>query len=117
MSTAIQHEPRLRRFRLPGRGGDMAALDFGPEDRPVDIVFSHANGLNARTYRTILAPLASHLRILALDLRGHGATTLTAEPDQWNRWQGYAEDLLALLDAAVTEPVVLAGYSIVAIRS
>lgn len=95
----------------------MAALDFGPEDRPVDIVFSHANGLNARTYRTILAPLATDLRILALDLRGHGATTLPAEPDRWNRWQGYAEDLLALLQAAVTGPVVLAGHSIGATTS
>ena len=68
--------PRARTIPLPARGGAMAALEFGPAGRPVDIVFSHANGFNALTYRTILAPLAADLRILAIDLRGHGASTL-----------------------------------------
>ncbi|SCK14130.1 Pimeloyl-ACP methyl ester carboxylesterase [Variovorax sp. HW608] len=111
------YEPRTRRFHLPGRGGEMAALDFGPADRPVDLVFSHANGLNARTYRSVLAPLASDIRILALDLRGHGASTLPADPDNWTRWAGYAEDLLALLDVAADQPVVLGGHSIGATTS
>src|SRR5256885_16028123 len=112
MSIPVLDEPRARRISLPGRGGEMAALDFGPDDRPIDIVFSHANGLNARTYRSILAPLAADLRILALDLRGHGATSLTADPEQWNRWQGYAEDLLALLETAGNGPGGTAGHSI-----
>ncbi|RQR24595.1 alpha/beta fold hydrolase [Burkholderia sp. Bp9142] len=117
MNIAVHYEPRARRIPLPRLGGDIAALDFGPEDRPIDVVFSHANGFNARTYRTILAPLATTLRVLALDLRGHGASTLPAEPDRWNRWDGYAEDLLALLEAAVDRPVVLAGHSIGATTS
>ena len=54
----------------------MAFLDFGAADRAVDAVFVHANGFNALTYRQILAPLTSHYRILAIDQRGHGATTL-----------------------------------------
>ena len=95
----------------------MAALEFGPQERPIDIVFSHANGFNARTYWTILAPLAKDLRILALDLRGHGATTLPAEPQGWPGWSGFAADLSALLAAAVTRPVVLAGHSLGATTS
>ena len=95
----------------------MAALEFGPRERPIDIVFSHANGFNARTYRTILAPLAEDLRILALDLRGHGATTLPAEPQGWPGWSGFAADLSALLATAVTQPVVLAGHSVGATTS
>lgn len=117
MDARMDDEPRSRRFSLPDRGGDMAALEFGPPDRPIDIVFSHANGFNARTYRTILAPLASDLRILALDLRGHGASTLPAPLQGWPGWSGFAADLVALLAAAAIRPVVLAGHSLGATTS
>jgi len=96
---------------LPSRGGAMAALDLGPPARPVDIVFSHANGFNGRTYRSILAPLAGTLRILSLDLRGHGATRLPTEIEGREGWDEFRDDLLALLAAVATAPVVLAGHS------
>jgi len=111
MNAIVEFEPRARRVALAGRGGEMAVLDFGPPERPVDVVFSHANGFNARTYRTILAPLASDLRILALDLRGHGASTLPATVEGRAGWDEFRDDLLALLDAEASGPVVLAGHS------
>jgi pimeloyl-ACP methyl ester carboxylesterase len=89
----------------------MAVLDLGPQDRPVDVVFSHANGFNARTYRSILAPLAGELRILAIDLRGHGATTLPTVIEGRDGWHEFRDDLLAFLEAATDGPVVLAGHS------
>jgi pimeloyl-ACP methyl ester carboxylesterase len=89
----------------------MAALDVGPPDRPVNIVFSHANGFNARTYRSILQPLGADLRILALDLRGHGASTLPAVIEGRDGWSEFRDDLLALLAAVAPGPVVLAGHS------
>jgi pimeloyl-ACP methyl ester carboxylesterase len=104
-------EPTARMIPLPSRGGAMAALDFGPQDRPVDIVFSHANGFNGRTYRTILGPLATDLRILALDLRGHGASTLPTMIEGRQGWLEFRDDLLALLAAACEAPVVLGGHS------
>ena len=117
MDAAIGTEPRARRFALDERGGEMAALDFGAPERPVDLVFSHANGFNAQTYRTILAPLAEEMRILAIDLRGHGASTLAADPEGWAGWQTYATDLLGLLAAGTEGPVVLAGHSMGATTS
>jgi pimeloyl-ACP methyl ester carboxylesterase len=104
-------EPRSRMIPLPARGGAMAALEFGPAGRPVDIVFSHANGFNGRTYRTILGPLGADLRILALDLRGHGASTLPAVIEGRQGWLEFRDDLLALLAAVCEAPVVLAGHS------
>jgi len=104
-------EPQTRMLPLPTRGGAMAALDLGPRDRPVDIVFSHANGFNGRTYRTMLEPLAGELRILALDLRGHGASTLPTVIEGRQGWLEFRDDLLALLDAACEGPVVLSGHS------
>ena len=111
MDATGDSEPTQRMIPLPSRGGAMAAVEFGPRDRPVDIVFSHANGFNARTYRTILAPLATDLRILALDLRGHGASTLPTVIEGRQGWLEFRDDLLALLAAACEAPVVLGGHS------
>lgn len=100
---------RRRTISVPG--GEMAALEFGPADRPLDVLFLHANGFNAGTYRTILAPLGESLRVLAVDQRGHGRTTLSAIPFASNVWRGYSDDLLAVLDALGETPTILAGHS------
>jgi len=111
MNALVHSEPRARHVPLPSRGGAIALLDFGPPDRPVDIVFSHANGFNGRTYASILRPLASSLRILALDLRGHGASTLDTTIEGREGWPQFRDDLLALLAAETDGPVILAGHS------
>ncbi|CAN7187899.1 alpha/beta hydrolase [Phenylobacterium sp. LjRoot164] len=111
MESALAEAPRARLIDLKDRGGAMAALDFGDPGRPVDIVFVHANGFNARTYRTILAPLAEDLRILAVDQRGHGRSTLPAETVGRTSWNGLRDDLLALLQTLDVRDVVLAGHS------
>jgi len=104
-----------RRLSLPvsnGRGaGQLNVLDFGDPKRPVDLVFVHANGFNALTYRTLLAPLSGSLRIWAPDLRGHGGTTLPAEGGGRRDWHDHRDDLVALLDMLDGPPVILAGHS------
>ena len=111
MNATSDHLPRTRMIDLPSRGGAMAALDLGPASRPVDVIFSHANGFNGRTYRSILSPLAGSLRVLAIDLRGHGATTLPATIEGREGWPQFRDDLLALMAAVAEGPVVLAGHS------
>ena len=111
MNAFVEYEPRARLVPLLSRGGEMAVLDFGAPERPVDIVFCHANGFNARTYRTILAPLARDHRLLAVDLRGHGASTLPARIEGRAGWPEFRDDLVALLAAEADRPVVLAGHS------
>lgn len=109
MDAAVFREPRKRAVAVPG--GEIAGLEFGPTDRPIDIVFVHANGFNAQTYRVLLSPLAAGLRILAIDQRGHGATTLPANPDGRRSWRDLQGDLTSLLDVLDGPPVVLAGHS------
>jgi pimeloyl-ACP methyl ester carboxylesterase len=89
----------------------LAALDFGPHERPIDLVFLHANGFNALTYRRLLQPQSRRYRLLGLDLRGHGASTLPALIEGRTAWDDFRDDLLALLDALAIEQVVLAGHS------
>lgn len=111
MDSALADAPRARLFELAGRGGAMAAWEFGDPSRPVDIVFVHANGFNARTYRSILEPLARDHHILAVDQRGHGRSTLPAETEGRTSWNGLRDDLLALLETLDLRDVVLSGHS------
>ncbi len=118
MDAVPDYEPRAGRVGLSTSPGDgaMAYLDFGPSERAPDLVFVHANGFNARAYRTILAPLATNLRILAPDQRGHGATTLPTDYPRTS-WLDLKDDLLAFLDAMGLERVALAGHSMGATAS
>ena len=113
MDAARFQEPRRRMIPIhsPAGDGDMAVLDFGDSGRPVDVVFLHANGFNALTYRSILAPLSAGLRLVAPDLRGHGATQLEADPRGRRSWSDLRDDVLALLEALGGPPVALAGHS------
>lgn len=108
MDAALVEKPRRGMISL--RGGEVAALEFGDVARPIDAVFLHGNGLNAATYRSILAPLALSMRVLAVDMRGHGGTTLPADPAPRRDWSLFTDDLLALLQT-LEAPVVLAGHS------
>ncbi|MDA7416804.1 alpha/beta fold hydrolase [Xenophilus arseniciresistens] len=115
-SEATAHaDYRRRQFHLgsPAQPGTMAALAFGPESRPVDLVFAHANGFNAMTYRRLLAPLgAAGWHVLAIDQRGHGRSQLAADPDPVpHSWLRYRDDLLALFEQLGGAPRVLAGHS------
>lgn len=118
MDAARLSPPRRLTVPVASRwgAGDMAVLDFGDPKRPVDLIFCHANGFNAATYRSILAPLTSSLRILAPDLRGHGASTLPLTTAR-KGWHDHADDLAALLDTIEGPPVVLAGHSMGATAS
>ncbi|HEX5379705.1 MAG TPA: alpha/beta hydrolase [Phenylobacterium sp.] len=112
VAAVADAQPRIRRIPLPDRGGETSALEFGPQDQPIDIVFAHANGFNARTYRTILAPLAKDFRILALDQRGHGRSGLPPiEGPGRVSWDDVADDLLAIVEALDARDIVLAGHS------
>lgn len=110
-----------RRFSVPIENrfgaGEMAVLDFGPRHRPVDLIFAHANGFNAHTYRSLLAPLARDLRIWAPDLRGHGRTTLPTRTQGRRNWHDHRDDLIGLVMAADTPSVALVGHSIGGVAS
>ncbi len=71
----------------------------------------HATGFNANTYRQILEPLSEHLNVYASDLRGHGWSTLKADPDMLCSWDIYRKDFFQLLDF-IDAPLYLMGHSV-----
>jgi pimeloyl-ACP methyl ester carboxylesterase len=105
--------PHRRRFsiRSRGRSGELAGLEFGDPDSPVDVLFLHANGFNAMTYRSILSPLGARLHILAIDQQGHGLSPQRSPAEGRRDWLDLRDDLLGLLEAIEGGPIVLSGHS------
>ena len=79
--------------------------------------FAHANGFNALAYRMMLDGLGVHLRVQASDLRGHGQTTLAANPRGLKSWQVHGDDIIRLVKESEGRPRLLAGHSIGATAS
>lgn len=77
------------------------------------LVFAHATGMCARAYLPLLAPLAARFRVVAFDARGHGASTLPADPAHVPAdWRPYRADLAALVRALGRGPAHLVGHSL-----
>jgi pimeloyl-ACP methyl ester carboxylesterase len=97
MDAALMSPPRRLSVPIDNRwgGGRMSVLDFGDPKRPVDLIFSHANGFNAGAYRSLLSPLSTSLRIWAPNLRGHGASDLPVFARPKTSWRDHRDDLLA----------------------
>ena len=119
MDAALLSPPRRLMRPIDNRWGqgEMAVLEFGDPKRPVDLIFAHANGFNAVTYRTLLAPLSASFRIWAPDLRGHGQSRLPVGAKGRRGWIDHRDDLIALLDGMDGPPVVMAGHSMGGVSS
>jgi pimeloyl-ACP methyl ester carboxylesterase len=89
----------------------MAGVAFGDSTRATDIIFLHATGFNALTYRQMLAPLGERFHVLGVDLRGHGRSTLPASRFGYASWNRHRDDVIDLIESHVRTPVTLAGHS------
>ncbi|TRW15237.1 alpha/beta fold hydrolase [Glacieibacterium frigidum] len=73
--------------------------------------FAHATGMCAEVYARLLDPLAREFNIVASDARGHGRSTLPADPAAMTSWRVYQDDLAALLATYDAPAWLLAGHS------
>lgn len=96
--------------------GTMSCLEWPRADAST-VLFAHANGFNAETYRTLLQPLGGSVHILACDLRGHGMSTLPTAEGLAKGWTVFRDDLIAALPRIATGTVLLAGHSLGAVAS
>jgi pimeloyl-ACP methyl ester carboxylesterase len=95
--------------------GQVSYLEW-PSDGPL-LHFAHATGFNAETYHELLSPLAARFHILAADARGHGFTSLPADPSRGASWTAYRDDLLHTFDRFGAKKIILAGHSMGATTS
>lgn len=101
----------MRRFRHALENGELAGVEFGDPVKPFGAIWLHATGFNAMTYQSILAPLGFRARVAALDMRGHGRSTLEANPDKLKSWSRYRDDVIAWMDQYAPAGAVLGGHS------
>jgi pimeloyl-ACP methyl ester carboxylesterase len=101
----------FRHLSFDLRQGTMVAVAFGDPERPVDLLFLHATGFNALTYRRMLAPLAERAHVLAVDLRGHGRSALPAHRFGYSSWNRHRDDVIELIETRLRSPVTIAGHS------
>ncbi len=113
LDAATPDAPRRRTFAIhsPQGPAELAAIEFGDPARPLDVIFLHANGFNAMTYRSVLAPLSGRLRILAVDQQGHGRSAQRTPSEGRTNWADMRDDLVALLDHLEGGPFILSGHS------
>lgn len=113
MNVAVSKPPARRRLPLPD--GEISYLEWGTdEEGRTPLHFAHANGFNGQTYARILSRLADDFHVRAWDARGHGATTLTADPARHRNWYVYRDDLIAMAEdfvKATGKKIILAGHS------
>jgi pimeloyl-ACP methyl ester carboxylesterase len=89
--------------------GAMSYLEWAGSGIPLN--FAHANGFNAQTYASLLAPLGDDFHVFACDQRGHGFSSLPTSPGLARDWAIYRDDLLAYLRCIGDSPIILAGHS------
>jgi len=109
--------PELTEVRIDihsrSQGLRIAGWSTEPGGRTPEVIWLHANGFNALTYRNTLAPLAPRLRILAIDQRGHGGTPQGKPAHGKRDALDMRDDLLGLLAVVSPDrPVILAGHSL-----
>lgn len=102
-------EPMSEPHRIPSSDGVVLALhDLGGSGPPLVVV--HATGFCGRAYELLAAPLAAHHHVWALDLRGHGDSTVPGDGNF--SWDAFAGDLLVAVDHLGVASVAAFGHSV-----
>lgn len=100
-------EPQRETMKL--WDGEISYLEWGTAGP--SLLFCHATGYNAETYRSLLQPLSEKMHVYATDARGHGFTSLPATPGIAKDWIVYRDDTIRFLDGLDGRPMIIAGHS------
>jgi pimeloyl-ACP methyl ester carboxylesterase len=91
-----------------GAEGKFHYLDWGGDGQLLHI--AHATGYCAGVYTPLAQRLTPDLRVVGLDDRGHGQTTVPADPRKLKNWNVFRDDLAAFF-RSLDGPVIALGHS------
>jgi len=97
--------PRSRRFPTQD-GPGIHVLDWGGQGPPA--VLLHGGSLTARTWDYLALALRAEFRLVALDMRGHGASDWAHDYSI----ESFASDVMAVIDGLAIERPHLVGMSL-----
>ena len=87
----------------------------GVPDGP-PMVFAHGFGCDQGMWRYVAPAFEATHRVVLFDHVGAGRSDLSAyDPDRYSRLEGYAEDVLQIMEALELPPAVLVGHSVSAV--
>jgi sigma-B regulation protein RsbQ len=82
-------------------------------DGPATLVFSHGFGCDQNMWRFLAPQYSTRFKTVSFDLVGAGMSDISAyDPRKYDTLNGYADDLLEILDEFTTGPVVFVGHSV-----
>jgi pimeloyl-ACP methyl ester carboxylesterase len=90
-------------------GGSRVQGAGAPEDCRPPLLLAHATGFHGMVWRPLAAALADRWHAHAIDFRGHGDSPLPPGLDI--TWEGFADDVLAAVDALGGGPLAAIGHS------
>ena len=92
-----------------GSGGiSIAASLVGDGHGRPSVLLAHGGGQTRRTWRKTMQQLAEHgYRSVAIDMRGHGGSTLPADVETRGGWNDFRDDLLAFLRETGHDPMIV----------
>jgi pimeloyl-ACP methyl ester carboxylesterase len=98
--------------RIPGSGGvRIAVYEAGnPAGRPIVLIHGFL-GTHLTWSSQLSGPLADEFRLVAYDLRGHGASDKPLDPESYTSSAAWADDLAAVIRAKALDRPVLVGWS------
>ena len=105
---AIPHGYERRFHEL--KDGQISAIHCGDQTQPIKLIFLHANGFNAQTYRHILNELPVHS--VSLDLRGHGLSALPIPSEPLFNFNIFRDDVIEFIERYTDGPFMIAGHSL-----
>ena len=73
----------------------------------ITVLLCHATGFHGRCWDAVVKYLQPHVRVVAVEFRGHGRSAKTAP----FTWQTFSDDLCLFLDSLALERVVGVGHS------
>ncbi len=95
---------------MPEAANGDVTLHYEDEGSGPPVLLIHGHTLDRRLWDPVIPSLvAAGLRVLRIDLRGHG---LSSRPDSGYHLSHHASDVAAVLDAAAAGPVAGVGHSI-----
>src|SRR5215212_1613167 len=84
----------------------------GPEGAPA-IVFAHGFGCDQRMWRHVAPVFEADHRVVLFDHVGSGGSDLSAyDPEKYGSLDGYATDVVEILEAVELGSVVFVGHSV-----
>jgi sigma-B regulation protein RsbQ len=82
-------------------------------DGPATMFFAHGFGCDQNMWRLLVPTYRERYRVVLFDLVGSGNSDLSAyDPTRYASLQGYADDVLEIVDAFATGPALFVGHSV-----